>query len=71
MQEASRDLSTQIAELEEKNRQALEEVQEVVSSLSDLRHGRFAQTATGEDITEELIASLKQLEASCATTSGG
>lgn len=67
MQAASHDLQSQITELEEKNRQALEEVQEVVSSLSDLRHGRFAQSATGEDITEELLASLKQLEASCTT----
>jgi centromere-localized protein 2 len=40
-------------------------VHEAVGALSDLRYGRFAPSATGEDIGDEVLATLKQLEAAC------
>ncbi len=56
--------------MEEENQRALAEVQEAVGALSDLRHGRFAQSASGEDIGEEVLATLKRLEAVCADSVG-
>jgi centromere-localized protein 2 len=44
----------------------LTEVQDVVGALSDLRHGRFAPSAGGEDLHEEVLGTLKRLEAVCA-----
>jgi centromere-localized protein 2 len=41
------------------------EVEDVVGALSDLRHGRFAQPASGEDLGEEVLAILKTLDAVC------
>jgi centromere-localized protein 2 len=41
-----------------------------VGALSDLRHGRFAQPASGEDLGEEVLATLKRLEAVCANPAG-
>jgi centromere-localized protein 2 len=52
--------------MEAESARTLTEVQEVVGALSDLRHGRFAQTASGEDLGEEVLATLKRLEAVCA-----
>lgn len=65
VQEACQSLETQIEEIEEENRRALAEVQEVVGALSDLRHGKFSQSATGDDLGEEVLATLKRLEAVC------
>ena len=48
----------------------LAEVQEAVGALSDLRHGRFAPSASGEDMREEVIATLKRLEDVCTTPTG-
>lgn len=56
--------------MEEENQRALAEVQEAVGALSDLRHGRFAQSASGEDIGEEVLATLKRLEAVCTNPTG-
>jgi len=52
--------------MEAESARALVEVQEVVGALSDLRHGRFTQTASGEDLGEEVLATLRRLEAVCA-----
>ena len=52
--------------MEKESQQSLAEVQEAVGALSDLRHGRFTQSASGEDIGEEVLAALKRLEAVCA-----
>jgi centromere-localized protein 2 len=46
---------------------ALSEVQEAVGELSDLRYGSFSRSTTGEDISEEVIATLKRLEAACTS----
>lgn len=56
--------------MEEESSKTLLEVQEAVSALSDLRHGRFAQSASGEDIGKEVLATLKRLEAVCADPTG-
>jgi len=56
--------------MEVENIRALAEVQEVVGALSDLRHGRFAQPASGEHLGEEVLATLKRLEAVCTKAPG-
>lgn len=56
--------------MERENQEALLDVQETIGALSDLRHGRFAQTASGEDLGEEVLATLKRLEAVCADPTG-
>ncbi|KAL1601017.1 hypothetical protein SLS59_005685 [Nothophoma quercina] len=63
IEDACQSLEAQIAEMEEENQRTLAEVQEAVGALSDLRHGRFAQSATGEDLGDEVLATLKRLEA--------
>ncbi|KAF2036123.1 hypothetical protein EK21DRAFT_96102 [Setomelanomma holmii] len=66
IEEACQSLESQVADIEDENARALTEVQEVVGALSDLRHGRFAQPASGEDLGEEVLATLRRLEAVCA-----
>lgn len=58
-------LEAQIADLEDETRRALEAVQEAVGELSDLRHGRFVQSASGEDVVKQVLENLRQLEAVC------
>ncbi|PSN61144.1 hypothetical protein BS50DRAFT_593069 [Corynespora cassiicola Philippines] len=70
IEEACESLETQIAELEEESSRGLSDVQEAVGALSDLRHGRFAPSASGEDIGEEVLATLKRLEAACTKQAG-
>jgi centromere-localized protein 2 len=65
IEEACESLESQIAEIDNENTRAMTEVQEVVGGLSDLRHGRFQQPASGEDLGEEVLATLKRLEAVC------
>ena len=56
--------------MEQETRGALGEVQEAIGALSDLRHGRFAQSASGEDIVDQVLENLKKLEAVCANPAG-
>ncbi|KAH9875106.1 hypothetical protein J1614_004594 [Plenodomus biglobosus] len=70
IEEACQNLEVQLAEMEEENAKALNEVRELVGALSDLRHGRFAQTVTGDDLGEEVLATLRRLEAVCADPAG-
>ena len=70
IEEACESLKTQIATIEDDNARALADVQEVVGALSDLRHGRFAQPASGEDLGEEVLATLRRLETVCANVAG-
>lgn len=65
IEEACQSLESQIAELEDDNTAALAEVNEVVGALSDLRQGRFAQPASGDDLGVEVLATLTRLEAVC------
>ena len=61
--EACHDLEIQIGEIEQENSRALTEVQDVVGALSDLRQGRFTQSVGGGDMGEEVLATLRRLEA--------
>ncbi|KAI4640968.1 uncharacterized protein J4E79_011754 [Alternaria viburni] len=70
IEEACQTLEAQIAEMEQENRRALAEVKDVVGALSELRHGRFAPSPSGENIGEEVMATLKQLEAVCDKPAG-
>ena len=70
IEDACQSLEAQIAEMEEENRRALAEVQEAVGALSDLRHGRFAQPASGEDLGKEVLATLRRLGAVCENPAG-
>ncbi|KAI4908548.1 hypothetical protein J4E85_011716 [Alternaria conjuncta] len=70
IEEACQTLEAQIAEIEQENRRALAEVKDVIGALSELRHGRFAPSSSGEIIGEEVMATLKQLEAVCDKPAG-
>lgn len=70
IEQACVDLEAQIEEIEEENARALTEVQDVVGALSDLRSGRFTQSASGEELGEEVLATLKRLEAVCTKSAG-
>jgi centromere-localized protein 2 len=70
IEEACRSLESHIAQVEDENVKALAEVEDVVGALSDLRHGRFAQPASGEDLGEEVLSTLKRLEAVCTDSVG-
>ena len=63
-------MEAQIAEVEQQNEDVLHEVQEVVGALSDLRHGRFAPSTSGESLGEEVMVALKQLETVCGKPAG-
>lgn len=62
---ACQSLEAQLAEMELEHSRALLEVRDIIGSLSDLRHGRFAPAASGDDIGDEVVATLKRLEAVC------
>ncbi|KAK7183802.1 hypothetical protein DPSP01_004428 [Paraphaeosphaeria sporulosa] len=70
IEEACEALEAQIADIEQENRAALLEVEDTISALSDLRKGSFPQTASGEDIGQEVLATLKRLEAVCLEPAG-
>lgn len=56
--------------MEAESERTLAEVQEAVGALSDLRTGRFAQSASGEDIGDEVLAAVRRLEAVCNNPAG-
>lgn len=65
IEEACQSLESQIAEMQDENTTALAEINEVVGALSDLRQGRFAQPASGDDLGVEVLATLRRLESVC------
>lgn len=65
IEEACQSIEAQIAEIEQENKRVLAEVQEVVGALSDLRHGRFPSSASGEALGEQVVATLERLEVVC------
>jgi centromere-localized protein 2 len=65
IQEACKSIEAEIEELEGDLEGALSEVQEAIGDLSDLRYGSFPKSVGGGDISEEVLATLKRLEASC------
>jgi centromere-localized protein 2 len=70
IEEACQSLEAQIADMEAENARAFTAVEEVVGALSDLRHGRFAQPASGEDLGEDVLATLNRLETACLNPAG-
>ncbi|KAF2793941.1 hypothetical protein K505DRAFT_243247 [Melanomma pulvis-pyrius CBS 109.77] len=70
IEEACDSVDAQIAGMEEEIKKALEEVQDAVGELSELRHGQFRQSANGEHIGEEVLATLKRLETACTKPPG-
>jgi centromere-localized protein 2 len=70
IEEACQSLEAQIAEVEGENTAAMANVHDVVGALSDLRHGRFAQPASGDDVGAEVLVTLKRLEKVCSTPTG-
>ncbi|KAF2658366.1 hypothetical protein K491DRAFT_713541 [Lophiostoma macrostomum CBS 122681] len=67
IEDACESIENQLVDMEREIQSALSEVQDAVGELSDLRYGSFSKPATGEDISEEVIATLKRLEAACAS----
>ena len=70
IEEACQSLEAQIAEIEQQNRDVLREVQDVVGALSDLRHGRFPASTSGDSLGEEVTVALRQLETVCGKPTG-
>ncbi|KAF2708452.1 hypothetical protein K504DRAFT_382112 [Pleomassaria siparia CBS 279.74] len=70
IEEACDNVEAEVVEMEEEIRRALEQVQDTVGDLSELRHGQFKQSANGEHIGEEVLATLRRLEAACANPAG-
>lgn len=56
--------------MENEIQDALSQVQEAVGELSDLRYGSLPKSVGGRDITGDVLATLKRLEAACLTSTG-
>lgn len=56
--------------MEDEVQRTLSELQETIGELSDLRYGSFSKSAGGGDISEEVLATLKRLEAVCDNPAG-
>lgn len=56
--------------MEDELQGALSEVREAVGELSDLRYGSFPKSVGSGDISEEVLATLKRLEAACENPAG-
>lgn len=67
--EASKSIEAQIEDMEAEIRDSLSEMQEAVGELSDLRHGSFKSVGNGS-VGEEVLATLKRLEAACVDPPG-
>lgn len=49
---------------------ALSNIQETIGELSDLRYGNLPRPAGQDNISEEVLATLKRLEAVCSNQEG-
>ncbi|KAF2258636.1 hypothetical protein CC78DRAFT_537627 [Lojkania enalia] len=71
MEDACVSIQAQIATIEADIEKTVEDLKTAIGDLSDLRYGQLAKSArSGEDITDELLATLKRLEAACGTPAG-
>jgi centromere-localized protein 2 len=70
IEDACVDVEAQIEDMESEIQDTLSEVQDAIGELSDLRYGSFSKSASGGAISEEVLATLKRLEAACAKSSG-
>lgn len=62
LETAAENIEDEIRKLEEESAVLLEEMQNAVGGLSDLRYGRFANG----QLREQVIENLERLEASCS-----
>lgn len=65
--QACRALEAQLADLQAASAQARADVCERIGALSDLRHGRFAPSVSGQDVGDQVLAALRRLDAGCGT----
>ncbi|KAF2190567.1 hypothetical protein K469DRAFT_559231 [Zopfia rhizophila CBS 207.26] len=71
IEQACDSVEAQIAEMEAEIKEVLSEVSEAVGELSDLRYGRFTKsTGAEDDIVDEVLSTLRRLEAACANPAG-
>jgi centromere-localized protein 2 len=70
IQKACKSIEAEIQEMESDIDQTLSEVREAIGELSDLRYGNLPRPAGGENISEEVLATLKRLEAVCSNSTG-
>ncbi|KAF2277595.1 uncharacterized protein EI97DRAFT_441624 [Westerdykella ornata] len=70
MEDAAKSIETQVQEMEKDIQEALDEIQNAVGELSDLRYGTFPKTVGGGNIGEEVLTTLKRLEAACTHPAG-
>lgn len=66
IEQACQSLEAQIATLEQETNRCLHDIHELVGGLSDLRQGRFAQSASGQELAEEVRATLTRLNTVCS-----
>ncbi|KAF2803985.1 uncharacterized protein BDZ99DRAFT_398880 [Mytilinidion resinicola] len=72
IERASAELESQIATMEAESDALLAEIQTSVGDLSDLRYGRFTKTpGAREDISEDVLVTLKRLVAACDAAKNG
>ncbi|KAK7525079.1 Cnl2/NKP2 family protein-domain-containing protein [Phyllosticta citriasiana] len=72
MEEAERDLDTEIGEMEKEAQAILGDIRKSVDDLSDLRYGKFPKPAAGgEELGQDTVETLKQLQAICAQAGEG
>jgi centromere-localized protein 2 len=62
LEKAAEAIEDEIRRLDEESNSFLEEIQNTVSGLSDLRYGRFANSR----LREQVLKGLESLEASCS-----
>ena len=66
IERACANVEEHVSEIETEMSGLLSEITEVVGSLSDLRYGRFTKSSgASDDITEEVLSTLKRLESAC------
>ncbi|ORY11654.1 Cnl2/NKP2 family protein-domain-containing protein [Clohesyomyces aquaticus] len=70
IEDACDGVEAQISELEVELQRVLEDVQEAVGGLSDLRYGHFPKSTGADELGDELLATLRRLEAACAASPG-
>ncbi len=64
MEQASRDIEEELAEMEAQAQDMLKDLRTSIGDLSDLRYGRFSKTpgANDGDLATEVTESLKRIQ---------
>ncbi|KAF2497585.1 hypothetical protein BU16DRAFT_606117 [Lophium mytilinum] len=72
LERASTELEAQIAAMEAESDALLAEIKSSIGDLSDLRYGRFAKTpGASEDVSHDVLVTLKRLVAACDVAKDG